>query len=150
MHDLTEIMHKAPHVPLRVDAALRLEFPTGRHVQPHHHQTWELVYFLEGDAWCPTGDEVFEGHPGTLLLTPPRTSHHEIVDGPWACYCIEIEAPRDHPWPRVYHDDANGTFANLCSILVREWTGQQPGRDGMIALLLAQFDILLQRTYEHN
>ncbi len=72
MHDLTEIMHKAPQVPLRVDAALRLEFPTGHDVRPHQHQTWELVYFLEGDARCPTGDGVVEGHPGTLLLTPPR------------------------------------------------------------------------------
>ena len=65
----------------------------------------------------------------------------------WSCYYIWIDAPSDHPWPRVYHDDTNRTFGSLCNVLVREWGGQESERAEMLSLLLSQFDILLRRSY---
>ena len=150
MHEMPQMMHEMPHVPLRVDSAFRVEFPQGHEVRPHQHSTWELVYFLEGHARCPTGNDVYEAQPGTALLTPPRTVHHEIASTAWACYAIAIEAPPQHPWPRAYTDDASRTLGGLCTILVREWAGQERDRDEMLGLLLNQFDILLRRRYAQN
>ncbi len=147
MHDMTHLMHNTSLVPSRVVAAGRVEFAPGHEVRPHHHATWELVYILRGDIRCPIGAEVYEARPGVLLLTPPQMVHYEICPTAWACYYVWIDAPAEHPWPRVYRDGANRPFANLCNVLIRELGGREPDRDDMLRLLLGQLDILLRRTH---
>jgi AraC-like DNA-binding protein len=143
---MNHLMHKISPVPSRVVAAGKVESPLGREVRPHHHMTWELVYILQGAIRCPIGADVYDAEPGVLLITPPQTVHYEICPTAWACYYVLIDMPPEYPWPRVYQDDTNRTFGNLCSVLVRELGGRQPDRDEMLSLLLGQIDVLLRRT----
>jgi AraC-like DNA-binding protein len=147
MHDINQLMHKISLVPSRVVTAGKVEKSQGAEVKPHHHMTWELVYILQGDIRCPMGDDVYEAQPGVLLLTPPRTVHYEICSTAWACYYILIDMPAEHPWPRVYRDDSNRTFGNLCNALIRELGAREPDRDEMLSLLSGQIEVLLRRTH---
>jgi AraC-like DNA-binding protein/mannose-6-phosphate isomerase-like protein (cupin superfamily) len=150
MHSLTQTMHKMTHLSLQVLAAGRYEFAQGQMIRPHQHSSWELVYYLDGAIQCPTGCEIFAVVPGILLLTPPHTIHYELSLTAWACYAIAIEAPPNHPWPRIYHDDDQRTVASLCDMLVREWRGQEPTRDEMLDVLLRHLDILFQRNHAQH
>ena len=146
MHDLTRIMHKTALEPMSVMLAGRVEFARGQQVRSHHHTTWELVYYLEGQIQCVVEERSYEARPGVLLAIPPHTAHYELSLTPWACYYIEIVAPPQQPWPRQY-DDASGAFGSLCSLLVNEWGRQQPEREAMLSTLVTQIDILLRRTH---
>ena len=147
MHKMTLMMHNVPVPSLQVVSAGWAEFAPGQEVRPHQHPTWELVYFLRGEICCPIGRDVFHVAAGDMLLTPPRTVHYETAEVPWSCFFIAIDAPAEHPWPRIYHDDARGMLAGLCSILVREWNGLEPERYDMLMLLVRQLDILLRRSF---
>jgi AraC-like DNA-binding protein len=150
MHDLTQRVHKVPLLASQVKSAGRRDYVQGTEIRPHQHIPWELVYVIEGEIQCPIGDEVYDAQPGVLLLTPPKTVHYEICPTDWSCYYTMIDVPVAHPWPRVYHDDSNGTFGKLCSTLVLEYGRQTPDRDEMLGLILGQLDLLLRRTYSHR
>lgn len=138
-------MHEFPQIHFRVDMAGRCTITED--VRPHQHATWEIVYFLEGQGKGVIGDEVVEAEAGTALITPPRLVHYEIPLRTFECLYIGLEAAAEQLWPRVYYDDVNHTFGNLCAILVREWNGRDAGGEKMVALLAHQLDTLLQRTY---
>lgn len=142
-----DLMHKISLMPSRVITAGKVERPPGSEVRPHHHMTWELVYILQGDIRCPIGAHVYEAQSSVLLLTPPRTVHFEMCSTAWTCYYVLIDMPPEHPWPRVYQDDSNRTFGNLCNVLIRELGGREPDRDEMLSLLSGQMDVLLRRTH---
>jgi AraC-like DNA-binding protein len=149
MYKSPQLMHKTPHSPLRVQLAGTVEFEQGRDVRPHHHPLLELVYYLKGDVQCRIGEAIVDCRPGMLRLMPPGVMHGEISLTAWACHYIWLEPPF-LPWPHVYTDDSGGTFGKLCSVLVREWTGEAPDRDEMLGLLLHQIDILLRRAHTQD
>jgi AraC-like DNA-binding protein/mannose-6-phosphate isomerase-like protein (cupin superfamily) len=147
MHNLAQLVHKVTQMKPQAVAAGRVEYAQGVEIRPHQHMTWELVYILQGTIRCTIGDQVYEAQPGTVLVTPPKTVHVEVCPTAWACYYILVDVPVEHPWPRVYQDDANRTFEKLCSTLIPEIGGRAPDRHEMLALLLGQLDLLLRRTY---
>jgi AraC-like DNA-binding protein/mannose-6-phosphate isomerase-like protein (cupin superfamily) len=148
MHEMPHMMHETAQAPLRVGTAGWCEIVED--VRPHQHATWELVYFLEGNARCIIGDRVLEAAPGLAVLTPPHTVHYELPLPTFACLYIGLEASPQQPWPRIYRDDPNQTMRHLLGILVREWNGREVDRDRMVSLLVYQVDTLLRRRYVHH
>jgi AraC-like DNA-binding protein len=142
-------MHKTPLVPLRLQVTGMVTIP--RDVQLHQHPVVELVYYLKGHVHCRVGEQVFDCRPGMMVTIPPHVIHGEKVLETFTCVYILLETPPYLPWPQLYIDDAHGTFANLCSVLVRESNGQAPDREAMIDTLIQQCDILLRRANDqHN
>jgi AraC-like DNA-binding protein len=151
MHETPDILHKTPNLPLRLVGAGSWEAIQGRHFPLHQHVTWELTYYREGHIECVVGNNVYAVQPGMFILTPPETVHAEYAwTTGYANYFITIDAPPDHPWPRVCFDDADRTFESICRSLVREWAGQVSNREQLLALLLGQLDVLLMRVQEQR
>jgi AraC-like DNA-binding protein len=126
------------------------EAAEGAHLPPHQHPIWELVYYRTGFPTCPLGDQVFACEPGMLLITPPRTTHSEFAWTAYSTYWITIDAPESTPWPTLALDDAERTIGHVCTAMVREARGRAPGSEQMLALLVEQLDLLLQRAQEQR
>jgi AraC-like DNA-binding protein len=139
-----------PLTPLTLCAAGAYQAPRGRDFPRHAHDTWELVYYRDGNILCPLGDAVYEGLPGVLLLTPPHTPHAEVARTAYSNYFLVVDAPADAPWPLRCYDDADGSLERVCAALVREWStpaDEAPAdRDALVALLLAELDLRLRRA----
>ena len=149
MHSTPSLLHKSPLEHIHVAAAGVYEAKLGADYPPHHHgEKWELVYYREGHIRAPMGDRVYHVHPGMLLLTPPGTLHAELADTSYANYFLVVEAPAHWPWPRCCVDDVHHTLRGVCGALVREWSGDSPERDEMLASLVTQLDIQLRRVQD--
>lgn len=119
--------------------------PRGTNFPAHRHQAWEVVYYRRGRVDCPIGDRVYEAGPGTVLLTPPDTTHAEVARTDYANFYMVIDAPSAQVWPTACFD-ADQALLHVCSALVREWTGRAPESGALIRALLAQLDILVRRA----
>ena len=148
---MPELLHKSPDRPhwpgpLRIVGAGAYAATKGKDFPAHHHATWELVYYREGHIECPIGNEMYRSRPGTLLATPPMTTHAELATTPYSNFYITIDAPADVAWPRVHYDDADGLLGALCAATVREWLGAARDREQMLCLMGRQIDLLLRRA----
>jgi len=148
MHISTHVMHKNALLPWRVQSAGMVEID--HDVPLHHHPIVELVYYLQGHVLCQLGERVVECRPGTLCVVPPRRVHGEKEVTSFTCIYVWLEAPPQLFWPSVYVDDSSRTLGNVCQALVREWNGQAPDRDDMLAALMHQCDILLRRAHDQQ
>ena len=122
----------------------------GQDYPSHRHGCWELVFYREGHIKAPVGDEVFQTRPGMMLITPPGVEHHEQACTPYSNYFLSVQAPPEHPWPRVVFDDANGTLAYICRSLLAESHAASSAdavSPSLQELLLAQLDLVLQRMH---
>ena len=150
MHGMPQPLHGSPRGELELVGAGPYQAPQGKDFPPHYHITWEVVYYRSGHIPCPIGDELYEGRPGVLLATPPRTIHSEIATTPYSNYWIQIDAPCDLPWPRVCLDDSDQSLSHLCMMIVRESKQQTDDQDEMLQLLLRQLDLRLRRAQQHQ
>lgn len=137
-------MHKSPG-PTFLHAG-SYQAPAGQHYAMHRHNCWELVYYRRGHARCPIGPESYDATPGTILATPPGVPHAERSLAGYANHFIAVDAPPDHPWPRVTYDDADHNLGRVFSGLAREFADSAPDRDRMLELLIAELDLLLRRA----
>lgn len=144
MHTATAPMHESPRVRLQgigaYSAARGQDFP------PHKHTSWELTYYRWGQVRCPLGVRTYDVAAGSMLLTPPDTVHAEIAVTGYGNYFLAIDAPAAMPWPQLCHDDASHALGATCAALLREQNSAAPGRDRMLALLLAQLRLLIERA----
>lgn len=150
MHGMPQPLHGSPNCNLQLVGAGPYQAPRGKDFPLHQHITWELTYYRTGSISCPLGNNVFEGRPGVLLATPPRTPHAELATTPYSNYWIQIDAPVDMPWPRICLDDRERSLSHLCTAIVREAKGQFTDQQEMLQLLLRQLDLLLQRARQQQ
>ncbi len=148
MHSFCPILHKTPRVSLKL--AGPYEAGQGKDMPFHCHDWWELIYYRKGSIDSIVGSQVFRGEPGVVVPIPPQVAHAELALTPYANYWIQLIAPVNHPWPHVCFDDEHGMFGHVCGALAREWNSQSHCRDDMIELLVAELDILLQRSLEQT
>jgi AraC-like DNA-binding protein/mannose-6-phosphate isomerase-like protein (cupin superfamily) len=147
MHRTDHTMHESPGP--RFLHAGSYQAPAGQHYAMHKHNCWELVYYRGGHARCPIGPQSYDATPGTVLTTPPGVPHAERSLAGYANHFIAVEAPADHPWPRITYDDTDRTLGRVFAGLAREFAEGAPDRDRMLDLLLAELDLLLCRAGEH-
>ena len=59
----------------------------------HAHTTYEILYFLEGDAIFSIGGIEYELEPHTLLMIPPNVFHgiHVLTDKPYDRYTVHFD-----------------------------------------------------------
>ena len=59
----------------------------------HAHPTYEILYFLEGDAVFSIGGTDYPLEPHTLLLIPPNVFHgiHVLTDQPYDRYTVHFD-----------------------------------------------------------
>jgi AraC-like DNA-binding protein len=147
MHVPQSDLHSSPtNGALRLVSAGAWSAPRGRDFPPHQHTCWEVVYYRDGHIRCPLGDEAFAGRPGAVLATPPGVVHAEVAVTGYANYWVQIDAPTDTPWPRACCDDADQAIGSVCRRLVRETARTDADSPRLIALLLAELDLLLRRA----
>jgi AraC-like DNA-binding protein len=116
------------------------------HHPTHRHPYWEIIYQRTGLVATRQGSTVFHMHPGMVLVHPPLVMHEDDAEGEYSLYYVQIEAPLDIPWPRVFSDDTEQSVGKICDTLAREWLWRFEGRERMIALLTDQLDLLLRRA----
>lgn len=148
MHSFCPVLHKSPRV--RFESGGPYQAPAGKDFPLHCHETWEVIYYRQGVTDSIVGDEVFLGQPGVVVPIPPRVGHAERSATGYKNYFLQISAPAGHPWPRVCYDDDRLSIGHVCESIVHEWFGDSHCREEMIQLLLAQFDVLLQRRFEQT
>ena len=134
------------HVSMRITSAGTYEAPVGRDFPLHHHTEWELVYYRSGNIRGTVGSDWYEMEPGTMLATPPLTAHSEIARTAYSNYHVTIDAPSVHPWPIQNMDDADGEMERIFASIVRECRMDSGHRKEMLALLLRQLDIAIERA----
>lgn len=133
------LLHESP--PRLLQAAIHRgsrDFPL------HRHSCWELIYQAEGRVKTAQGEEVFDMHPGMVLLHAPGVPHRDIADEPYRIVYIWLEVAEAPVWPRCFYDDGHRTFGNLCEALVRE-TDRSNNR--LLDLMVEQLALLLGRQY---
>ncbi len=157
MQETTRRMHEAPRdagppqrsrteiKPRLLGAGTHVAAP-GQDFPLHSHGSWEVVYYASGRARCPIGDETYDGVPGTILATPPRTPHAELTVTGYANRFIQLDAPPGRAWPRVSYDDDVGSVGRLFDALTHEFLRPAPDRQQMLALLTEQLDLQLRRA----
>jgi AraC-like DNA-binding protein len=145
MHKTLNLLHQAPESASTLRGIGMYEAPAGQDFPPHQHPVWELVYYRAGRIGCVVEDQTFEGYPGLLVATPPRTVHAELAWTAYANTYLTIDLPREYPWPLVCVDDASNTVRHIFSCLFREYHSNDTHRTAMINALLRQLDVLLLR-----
>lgn len=121
--------------------------PQGHDFPLHtHHHEWEVVFYRVGLIQAAVGTDIYEAAPGTVVLTPPGTAHAEYALTAYANIYAGIDAPAEHPWPRICEDDAEQSLSHLFRLLVQEWQTQRPERETMLTLLVQQLDLLFRRA----
>lgn len=108
----------------------------------HRHSCWELIYQVEGRVKTAQCKDVFEMHPGTVLLHPPGVPHRDIATEPYRIVYIWLEVADTPDWPRYFYDDGYRTFGNLCESIVRE---TERSNNRLLDLMVEQLDLLLRR-----
>lgn len=152
MHTTPALLHETP----REDAPSEPRFgcagfysaPKNRDFPSHQHTHWEWVYYRTGQPRAVIGEQEFEARPGTMLLTPPHTAHHDIALTAYEVIYIAVDAPPDMTWPMVCHDDSEYSMARICAALVRENDSHFSTRDEMLALLMRQLMLIIERGEE--
>lgn len=47
-------------------------------VEPHHHEFYEILFFVSGNADYLIGSQIYSLLPGDILLIPPNTLHNPV------------------------------------------------------------------------
>jgi len=116
----------------------------------HHHDTWEIIFQRTGHVHTQQGEDVFEMHPGMVLIHPPGIDHADHVTAHYSLFYIHLDAPDDIDWPRLCYDDVHQSIEKTCDSLYREWVGDSAGREDLLHLLTRQLDILLRRAHQRQ
>lgn len=116
-------------------------------VSLHSHAIWEVIYQRTGNIRTLQGEDVFEMHPGMVLIHPPGIPHADYASSPYTLYFFLIDLPAMPPWPRVCSDDQHESIRRVFEAIYRETRSESPDRDAMVALLVSQLDLLLRRAY---
>jgi AraC-like DNA-binding protein len=145
MHKTLDLLHQAPESASGSLHVGMYEAPAGQDFPPHQHPVWELVYYRAGRIGCVVDRETFEGYPGLLVLTPPRTVHAELAWTAYANTYLTIDLPREYPWPLLCIDDAANTISHIFTQLFGEYHGNSAHRREMLNALILQLDVLLSR-----
>ena len=134
-------------IQLRVVHAGAYFAPQGKDFPLHTHTVWELHYYRAGKIDTVIEGERFEVQPGMVTLVPPNVIHGEKAWTDYANYYIQIAAPANMRWPRVFADDVDQSLSAVCAACVREITHTNVShRDEMLDALSAQLDVLLRRA----
>jgi AraC family transcriptional activator of pobA len=115
------------------------EIPTPWHgCNPHQHEVWEFVYYLEGTGAITVGETPVPFRPGTVVCLPPRIPHWESSERGYRNYHLLFSdfVPPVRGIPTCV-DDANRSFLQVASLLHRESRLAQP-RSRLICQELAQ------------
>lgn len=133
--------------PIRLTSGGAHAAPQGRHTPRHRHETWELVYYRQGQIRY----QIDEGRPcpaspGIIWLTPPGHTHIEEALTAFANYFIHFTAPAGAVWPERLHDDADGSIGRLCAAIVRELSRREIDRAAMLDCLGHELALRLRRA----
>lgn len=150
MHVSTQVLHKTPQSELLGIRGGAYEAPKNRDFPPHTHQHWEIIYYRSGWIGSVVGDEIYQSRPGMLVLIPPGVVHSELAWTSYSNYYIHVNADDDQPWPATLYDDLDNSFGSLCRQIVSETNNRNLRHNDMLAALIAQLDILLQRSLAHD
>ncbi|MGB8352849.1 MAG: AraC family transcriptional regulator [Chthoniobacteraceae bacterium] len=146
MHRTRNILHKTPNLLFNFTSAGEWNARRGAHFPAHMHTYWEIVCYQSGNIDATIGDEHYKVRPGMVLITPPQTLHSETARTAYSNFYIGIDAPAGFPWPRVCLDGGDREFQRICQAIVNEWTASKPQKAAMLASLLNQLVILIQRN----
>ncbi|MBQ9860514.1 MAG: helix-turn-helix domain-containing protein [Clostridia bacterium] len=85
----------------------------------HRHNTWEIMYYLEGEGNLVTVGESISFSPGTVILVPPRVVHGSVSENSFINISVGGDFNRlflfDHPV--CIRDASEGEGAALAKLI---------------------------------
>ncbi len=121
---------------------------SGEGVSPHHHQCYELVYYVSGEGTTHIGDREWAFLQGEYAIIRPHTVHSEQHHSTVDVICIGLAA--QHHDPPLEEGVFNGAGTRILPTslhMLAELQEQQPRSDRMLELLASQLRIELQRRH---
>jgi AraC-like DNA-binding protein len=88
--------------------------------------------------------------PGFMLVVPPRTVHHDVAIGRYSQYFIQFRTQQSHPWLLEAPHEADPALEFVFASIARESDGHASHREELLGLLLAQFEVLLERSHQRQ
>ncbi len=139
-------LHKSPINSIHILGGGAHQAARGAHFPPHHHTTWELVYYRSGAPVCLMSGKPFPGYAGLLWLTPPGVTHAERAVTDYTNYYIGCEIRGPVAWPAFLDDDGNRSIERACRQIVVECQQKSAGHQRMLELLAGELACLLDRA----
>ena len=146
MHRTPKKLHKTPKQKFTLVMAGRHRALVQQHYPMHQHETWEVIYFLEGRIRVVLPDLILHTEPGMIIAIPPGMQHEDLADTAYANYHLEIDMPASCAWPLVSYDDVEYSLMHTCGALTSEFLNRMTDCKIMIDLLLHQLNIQIRRA----
>jgi AraC-like DNA-binding protein len=128
--------------------------PVAIDLNPHCHDGYELLYFIEGESHIRIHSKTYRAGAGDLAIYRPQVIHKEQVQ-PGRFHCICLRFPREKvnlPFPAtqvlepVIHLPWQERFRNILEQIVLEKQGIDRWSERMTGIYLMQFVVLLWRA----
>lgn len=131
------------------------EAKEGLYILPHHHDYYELVYYLSGEGCSSVSGTVEAFSAGSFCLLPPQTVHDELHRKAGSLICLGFRTSQ--PLPVGMYRDRQGRIQAYAHGILQESTQQAPGYQTMLgaqltALLvdLLRMENRVQKPEPHN
>lgn len=109
----------------------------------HHHDYYELVYYISGQGNTYVGEKPLEYVGERFVLIPPGVVHDEYHEVDSDIFCIGFRT--EEQLPTDFYTDEQGKIARIAKAIVEESVNQQPGYEDMLDIKLNEFVVVLHR-----
>jgi len=116
------------------------------HSNSHHHETWELIYYVKGSGFLHHGKKTTAFSPGDIAIIPPLLTHYEETATGYENYILMFDySIKDPHVPHFYKDKNNHVF-HLVDMLYSTFFSARSNRTDILETGLNLIDQYLMST----
>ena len=83
-------------------------------IQPHSHNVWEIIYFMEGEGLTYLNNQPYKFSPGSIICQPPRVIHYRTLENSHKIIRLVLSHMDDFVLKTpFYHDNYSGDFKQI-------------------------------------
>lgn len=133
---------------------------------PHYHNCHEIIFVTEGEAEFCIGDKTFTGRRGSIVIFSRFEKHSvKVIKEPYCRYALRFNNTGSESIPyserllQLLVNRGDGfsnllesgkkemNFERLFKEMEREYNGDEPYKDELTGVYIAEFLIMLSRLY---
>ncbi len=86
----------------------------------HSHDSWEMVFYTQGEGRIQVGSQCYDFQPGTALCLPPDIPHEEHTRIPYCNYCLAIRGLSWEPHVIEVQEAGGHPIFKLAALICQE------------------------------